>query len=109
MCVCGCKEIVFEFEFEFITGQKLITAPVEGMIRDLSEVHDDINKTMKKIRQQGDEVDKKIDHLYDALVQKLLEQKEQLKQRAHDAVSQKEKALANGATGKSEICTSRNP
>ena len=38
-------------------------------------------------------MDKKIDHLYDVLVQKLLEQKEQSKQQAHDAVSQKEKAL----------------
>ena len=70
-----------------------ITAPVGEMIRDLSEVHDDINKTMKKVRQQGDEVDKKSDHLYDVLIQKLLEQKEQLKQQAHDAVSEKEKAL----------------
>ena len=72
---------------------KKVTAPVDEMIRDLSEAHDNINKMGKKIRQQGDEVDKKIDQYYDELVKKLMKQKEQLKQQAHDAVSQKEKAL----------------
>ena len=69
------------------------TAPVDEMIRDLSEAHDDIDKMMKKVRQQGDEVDKNIDQHYNELVQKLMKQKEQLKQQAHDAVSQKETTL----------------
>ena len=72
---------------------KEVTAPVDEMIRDLSEAHDNIDKMGKKIRRQGDEVDKKIDQHYDKLVKKLMKQKEQLKQRAHDVVSQKEKAL----------------
>ena len=72
---------------------KDVTAPVDEMIRDLSEAHDNIDKMKKKIRQQGDEVDKKIDQHYNELVQKLMKQKEQVKQQAHDAVSQKEKAL----------------
>ena len=72
---------------------KGVTAPVDEMIRDLSEAHDNIDKMGKKIRRQGDEVDKKIDQHYDELIKKLMKQKEQLKQRAHDAVSQKEKAL----------------
>ena len=72
---------------------KDVTAPVDGMIRDLSEAHDNIDKMKKKIRQQGDELYKKIDQYYDELVQKLMKQKEQVKQQAHDAVSQKEKAL----------------
>ena len=72
---------------------KEVTAPVDEIIRDLSEAHDNIDKMGKKIRRQGDEVDKKIDQHYDELVKKLMKQKEQLKQRAHDAVSQKEKAL----------------
>ena len=38
-------------------------------------------------------MDKKIDQHYNELVQKLMKQKEQVKQQAHDAVSQKEKAL----------------
>ena len=72
---------------------KEVTTPVDRMIRDLSEAHDNINEMGKKIKQQGDEVDKKIDQHYDKLVKKLMKQKEQLKQQAHDAVSQKEKAL----------------
>ena len=72
---------------------KEVTAPVDEMIRDLSEAHDNIDKMGKKIRRQGEEVDKKIDQHYDELVKKLMKQKEQLKQQAHDAVSQKEKAL----------------
>ena len=70
-----------------------ITAPVEEMIRGLSEAHNNIDKMKMKVRQQGDEVNKQIDHKYDELIQKLLQQKERLKQQAHDAVSQKEKAL----------------
>ena len=70
-----------------------VTAPVDKMIRDLSEAHDNIDKMKKKVRQQGDEVDKKIDQHYNELAKQLMEQKEQLKQQAHDAVSQKEKAL----------------
>ena len=70
-----------------------VTAPVDEMIRDLSEAHDNIDKMKKKIRRQGEEVDKEIDQHYNELVQKLMKQKEQLKQHAHDAVSQKEKAL----------------
>ena len=72
---------------------KDVTAPVDEMIRDLSEAHDNIDKMKKKIRRQGDEVDKKIDQHYNELVQKLMKQKEQVKQQARDAVSQKEKAL----------------
>ena len=72
---------------------KEVTAPVDEIIRDLSEAHDNIDKMEKKIRRQGDEVNKKIDQHYDELVKKLMKQKEQLKQRAHDAVSQKQKAL----------------
>lgn len=70
-----------------------ITAPVEEMITDLSEAHDNIDKMMEKVGQKGVEVNKEIDHQYDVLIQKLMEQKEQLKQQVHDAVSQKKKAL----------------
>jgi len=72
---------------------KEIIAPVEEMITSLSEAHDNIDKIKVKIRQQGEEVNKKIDQHYGELVQKLMEQKEQLKQQVHDTVSQKEKAV----------------
>ena len=71
---------------------KKVTAPVEEMIRGLSDTHDNIEKMKKKIRHQGDEMNKKIDQHYDVVIQKLMEQKEQLKQQVHDTVSQKEKA-----------------
>ena len=72
---------------------KDVTTPVDEMIRNLSEAHDNIDDMKKKVRQQGDEVDKKIDQYYNELIQKLMKQKEQVKQQAHDAVSLKEKAL----------------
>ena len=72
---------------------KKITAPVEGMIRGLSDTHDNIEKMREKIRQQGDEVNMKIDQHYDRMVQKLIEQREELKQQVRDTVSQKDKAV----------------
>ena len=72
---------------------KKITDPVEGMIKNLSEAHDNIEKMKEKIRGRGEEVDKKIDQYYDELLQKLMKQKDEVKQQAHDAVSQKEKAV----------------
>ena len=72
---------------------KKITDPVEGMIKNLSEAHDNIEKMMKKTRRRGEEVDKKIDRYYNELLQKLMKQKDEVKQQARDAVSQKEKAM----------------
>ena len=72
---------------------KKITDPVEGMIKNLSVAHDSVEKMMKKSRRRGDEVDKKIDRYYDKLLQKLMKQKDEVKQQARDAVSQKEKAM----------------
>jgi len=72
---------------------KKVTTPIGGMIHDLSDVHDNIDKMMKKIRDQGDEVNKQIDQFYDELVDKLLKQKDHIKQQVYDTVSQKEKAL----------------
>ena len=72
---------------------KKITAPVEEMIRGLSDTHDNIEKMRKKITEQGDEMNKEIDQHYDGVIQKLIEQKEQLKQQVHDTVSQKVKAV----------------
>ena len=72
---------------------KKITDPVEGMIKNLSEAHDNIEKMRKKTRVRGEEVDKKIDQYYDELLQKLMKQKDEVKQLAHDAVSQKAKAM----------------
>ena len=72
---------------------KKITAPVEEIIEALSDTHDNIEMMRKKIRQQGNEVNKNIDQYYDGVIQKLMKQKEQLKQQVHDTVSQKVKAV----------------
>ena len=72
---------------------KKISDPVEEMITNLSEAHDNIEKIKKKIRRRGEEVDKNIDGYYDELLEKLMKQKDEVKQQAHDAVSQKEKAV----------------
>ena len=72
---------------------KKVTTPIVGLIQDLSGVHNNIEKMVKKIRKQGDEVNKQIDQHYDELVEKLMKQKDQVKQQVRDTVSQKEKAL----------------
>ena len=72
---------------------KKITDPVGGMINNLSETHDNIERMKKKIRKRGEEVDKKIDQYYDRLLQKLMKQKDKVKQQTYDAVSQKEKTM----------------
>ena len=72
---------------------KKITDPVEGKIKNLSEAHDNIEKMKKKIRRRGEVVDKKIEQYYDELLQKLMKQKEEVRQQARDAVSQKVKAV----------------
>ena len=70
---------------------KKLTASVEEMIRGLSDTHNNIEKMRKKIKQQGDEVNIQIDQHYDRVVQKLMEQREEMKQRVRDTVSRKEK------------------
>jgi len=72
---------------------KTLTAPVNDMIKDLSEAHNNIENMKKKIRQQGDEVNKKIEEYYDEIIQKLIQQKEQLKQQAQEIQLHKDKEI----------------
>ncbi|XP_065886705.1 E3 ubiquitin-protein ligase TRIM45-like [Dysidea avara] len=72
---------------------KQVTAPVEEMITGLAEAHDDIEKFQNEVRKQGKAAIMNIDQHYDKLVQKLLEQKEQVKQRTYESVSQKVKMM----------------
>ena len=72
---------------------KKVTDPIEGMIKNLSEAHNNIEKMIKKTKRQGEEVDKKIGRYYNELAQKLKKQKDEVKQQARDVVSQKEKAM----------------
>ena len=72
---------------------KKITDPIEGMIEGLSEAHDNMEKMKKMIREQGEEINKAIDLHYDELLQKLMRQKNEVKQRACDVLLEKEKAV----------------
>ena len=70
------------------------TAPVEKMIKDLSKACDYIDKIGIEIEKQGKEVDMEIDKHYHELIEKLMTQKEEIKQEAQDIISQKKKAIA---------------
>jgi len=72
---------------------KEVTAPVEGMIKHLASTEDKIDKMMKKIRKQGEEVNTEIDSYYMELVQTLMRQSNQVKQQVDNMVLKKEKAL----------------
>ena len=70
-----------------------ITAPIETMIESLSKTCDAIGKRKTAVRQQSDEISEEIDLYYEKLFNKLLKQKEQVKQQVRHTVSQKEKAM----------------
>ena len=67
-----------------------ITAPLEDIVKGLSEAHEKIDGKMKT---KGDEVNREIDLFYDELVEKLMEQKRKLKQEAHDMVLLNQKPM----------------
>ena len=70
-----------------------ITASIEVMIEDLSEFHNTVEDMRRAIRQQGNIVSEEIDLYYNKVFQKLLKQKEIVKQQVRETVLQKEKAL----------------
>jgi len=99
---------------------KEVTASIEKAIAKVSEARVNIDKMRMKIRQQGDEVNKKIDQHcnelmenlvqikqkgmcdkvnkginqpYDELFRNLIDHKKRLKQQVHDTVTQKEKSV----------------
>ena len=72
---------------------KTATAPLNEIIKDLSEAHDCVDKIRDSIREQGEEVNEKIDHHFDKVIQKALQQKEQLKQQVSNLVLQKDKEV----------------
>ena len=68
-------------------------APVEEMSENLSKAEANIVSTQEKIKEQASEIDQEIDKCYVKQLQKLNERHKLLKDRLHDAVLQKEKAL----------------
>ena len=75
------------------TELKKIINPVEVMINNLSIANDSIENVKNKIRKRGEEVNKSIDQYYDEQLHKLMKQKIEVKQKACDAVLEKEKAV----------------
>ena len=72
---------------------KKITDPIEGMIKNLSEAHDNMQMMKRKIRKQGEEINEVIDKYYDELLQKLMKQRNEMKQQACNVLLEKEKAV----------------
>ena len=68
-------------------------APVEEMSRNLSKAEANIVSIQEKIKAQASEIDQEIDNCYVEQLQELNKHHKQLKERLHDAVSQKETAL----------------
>ena len=68
-----------------------IACQVEEILRSLCITHDQIEMAKKKILKQGDNVNMKIDQLYDVLISELNQQRDQVKQQLRDAVTLKEK------------------
>ena len=67
-------------------------APVQEMIKKLSEAEDNIS-TQEKIREQASEIDQEIGKCYVELLKELNECHKKLKDQLHNTVSQKEEAL----------------
>ena len=70
-----------------------ISASLETMTENISMVQESIEDVRTEIRQQGDKISEEIDLYYEEVIEKLLQQKEQVKQQVCNTVSQKEKAI----------------
>ena len=86
-------DVVKKFSDKYENKLNKITASIDLMIEDLSKVQNSIENMRTTIRRQGDEVSEEIDLYYDQVFQKLLKQKEKVKQQVRETVLQKEMAL----------------
>ena len=96
-------DVVKKFAYKHQNELKEVTAPIEVIIQDLSKLNDSIEGVRTAMRQKGDEISEEVDLYYDEVIEKLLEQKAEIKQQVRETVLQKDKAL----TGQLEeaICT----
>ena len=86
-------DVVKKFADKYKSEFNKIDASVEIMTENLSKLSDSIEDMRTTIRQQGDEISEEVDLYYDKLIEKLLKQKEQVKQQVRYTILQKEKAL----------------
>ena len=89
---CQC-DVVKKLADKFQDELKQVTVSLELRIKDLSKLCHSIEEVRKTIKQQADEITEEIDLYYDDVIEKLLVQKEQVKQQVRDTVLQKEKAI----------------
>ena len=67
---------------------------IDTMISSLSETYNNAKKIKDSIKKQGSEVNKKIDSYYDTVIEKLMEQRQQMMQQVQGTVTRAEKMLA---------------
>ena len=67
---------------------------IDTMISSFSEAYNDAKTTKENIKKQGSEVNRKIDSYYDTVVEKLMEQRQQMMQEVQCTVTRAEKMLA---------------
>ena len=77
---------ISEYRREF----KKTSIAMKDMLFDLSDTYKTLETSRNDIREQSKDVNVKIDQHYDELIQKLMEQKEELKQQVQDSLSKKE-------------------
>ena len=86
-------DVVKKVADKYHNDLKEMTAPIEVIIEDLSKLYDSSEGVKTAIRQQGDKIEENIDLWYDEVIQNLLKQKEEIKQKVRNTVSQKEEAI----------------
>ena len=71
-----------------------IMEPIGKMIESLSNAHQNIAAVEEKLQTEAVHVEKQIDNYYEKLLQRLQEQKEELKKELHEVTKQKKKAVS---------------
>ena len=72
---------------------KTATTPIKEITDNLSKACKNLDKMVKEIKKCGNKVEKDIDHHYNEMIQKLIKQKEEVKQNLQYKVSQKTRAI----------------
>ena len=71
-----------------------IMEPIGKMIESLSKAHQNITAVEEKLQTEAVHVEKQIDNYYEKLLQRLQEQKEELKKELHEVTKQKKKVVS---------------
>ena len=87
-------DVVKKFANKCRSEIKEVTVKLEKINEDLFKCCKSIGEVKATMKQQCEEIFKEIDLCYDEVIEKLLEQKEQVKEHVYDTVLEKEKAMA---------------